>query len=145
MRVSKKSEYAVRALVEIALRQGDGNGWRQISQIADATRIPEKFLEQILLILKKRGLLQSRRGVVGGYALNTDPASIDMDMVIQILDGDSADEKIPTDPGAAVYHRILARSELAAREVLRGSTLADLVREARKLQGLGASTLDYHI
>ena len=145
MRVSKKSEYAVRALVEIALCRRDGNNWRQISQIAEATRIPEKFLEQILLILKKRGLLQSRRGVVGGYALNTEPEKIDLDTVIQILDGDEAEEKVVADPGAEVYRRVLARSEEAARVVLRGTTLAALVEEVQKLRGSGAGMVDYHI
>lgn len=144
MRVSKKSEYAVRALVEIAQRLGEGNGWRQISQIAEATRIPEKFLEQILLTLKKRGLLQSRRGVVGGYALNVDPAAIQLEQVIDILDGDTAEEKVATDPGAEVYRRVLARSEEAAREVLRGTTLAQLVEEAKQLRGSGVG-MDYHI
>jgi len=144
MRVSKKSEYAVRALVEIALRAGEGSEWRQISQIAEATRIPEKFLEQILLTLKKRGLLQSRRGVVGGYALNRQPEAIDLETIIDILDGDSAGEKEVADPGAEVYRRVMAHSEAAARAILRATTLAALAEEAQKIRGTGVG-MDYHI
>ncbi|MDX6766987.1 MAG: Rrf2 family transcriptional regulator [Candidatus Methylacidiphilales bacterium] len=146
MRVSKKSEYAVRALLEIALGRLEGREWRQISQIAEATRIPEKFLEQILLALKKRGLLQSRRGVIGGYALAVEPGAIRLDEVIQILDGETSGEA--TDPagdiGARVFRRLLARSEDAALEVLRGVTLAQLVEEAHQMRS-SPSGMDYHI
>ena len=88
MRLSKKGEYAVRALVEIGLRsQVQKHALHQISTIAKATAIPEKFLEQILLALKNGGVLKSKRGVAGGYCLNKDIASITLGEIIRLMDG----------------------------------------------------------
>lgn len=132
MRVSKKSEYAVRALVEMVLRAGDSQGWRQTAQIAASTGIPEKFLEQILLVLKKGGLLSSRRGAVGGYALAVPAESVTLDQIIGMLDGGVVEEAVEDSPCARLYHEVLARAEEAAHGVLRGVSLADLAEEVRR-------------
>ena len=85
MRFSKKSEYALRALIE--LTEHYGRDLLQRQQIAEQQHIPIEFLEQILLALKNAGLLASRRGVTGGYSLIKPPHEITLGQVIRILDG----------------------------------------------------------
>lgn len=85
MRFSKKSEYALRAL--LALTEQFGRKLVQRHEIADQQHIPIEFLEQILLALKNAGLLVSRRGMSGGYSLLKPPDNITLGQVIRILDG----------------------------------------------------------
>jgi Rrf2 family protein len=88
MRLSKKGEYAIRALVEIGFESHlRPNTLIQISTVAERTNIPEKFLEQILLALRNGGVLKSKRGVEGGYALAKPPAEISLGEVVRLLDG----------------------------------------------------------
>lgn len=85
MKLSKKSEYALRALIE--LTQVHGTSTLQRHEIAARQHIPVEFLEQILLALKRAGLLSSRRGMKGGYALIKSPNEITLGQVIRVLDG----------------------------------------------------------
>ncbi|MDZ7332458.1 MAG: Rrf2 family transcriptional regulator [candidate division KSB1 bacterium] len=85
MKISKKGEYALRAMIYLALNYDKGTV--QIRDIAKRENIPEKFLEQILLTLKKAGLLQSRQGIGGGYSLIRPPNEISLAEVIRIIDG----------------------------------------------------------
>lgn len=85
MKLSKKSEYGLRALLE--LTQVYGKETLQRQQIAERQHIPVEFLEQILLALKRAGLLASRRGIKGGYTLIKSPDEITLGQVIRILDG----------------------------------------------------------
>ena len=85
MKLSKKAEYALRALIELAMNQEEGN--LQAQELARREKIPVKFLEQILLVLKKANILQSRRGVGGGYTLNRPAEKISLGEVIQLIDG----------------------------------------------------------
>ena len=88
MRLSKKGEYAVRALIEIGFEAKQRpNSLIQISTVAQRTNIPEKFLEQILLALRNGGVLKSKRGVEGGYSLAKDDDDITLGEVIRLLDG----------------------------------------------------------
>jgi len=88
MRLSKKGEYAVRALTEIGFESVNRpNSLIQISTVAQRTNIPEKFLEQILLALRNGGVLKSKRGVEGGYSLAKSPDDITLGEVIRLLDG----------------------------------------------------------
>ena len=88
MRLSKKGEYAVRALVEIGFEAHQRpNTLIQISTVAQRTNIPEKFLEQILLALRNGGVLKSKRGVEGGYSLAKPAEEITLGETIRLLDG----------------------------------------------------------
>ena len=83
--LSQKARYAIRALSVLAdLPAGEQ---AQIAQIADAARVPRKFLEQILVDLKKRGLVHSQRGKRGGYRLSRDAEDIALAEVIRTIDG----------------------------------------------------------
>jgi Rrf2 family protein len=86
MKLSKKSEYGLRALLELTLAYGTTT-LLQRHDIATRQHIPLEFLEQILLALKRAGLLSSRRGAKGGYTLIKQPKDISLGHVIRILDG----------------------------------------------------------
>ena len=83
--LSKKAKYAIKALVFLGKNKEEGRVL--ISDIAEKERIPKKFLEQILLELRKHAILQSRRGKEGGYLLAKSPLEINMGQVIRIVDG----------------------------------------------------------
>jgi len=92
MRLSKRGEYGLRAMIDIAAthkeaQSSTGSGMVQIKEIAQRQHIPMKFLEQILLTLKNAGLLRSRMGVGGGYYLARPPDQISLGQIIRILDG----------------------------------------------------------
>ena len=83
MRISRKAEYALRALVALA-RHGQP---LQIGELSRVENIPVKFLEQILLALRNDGFLASKRGVGGGYKLKQSPSKIPVGEVVRALDG----------------------------------------------------------
>jgi len=85
MKLSKKSEYGLRALLELTAVHPKGTIQRH--DIAARQHIPIEFLEQILLALKRAGLLTSRRGIKGGYRLIKQPKDVTLGQVIRILDG----------------------------------------------------------
>lgn len=92
MRLSKRGEYGLRAMIDLttALNAQDGrpNGSVvQIREIAERQHIPAKFLEQILLTLKNAGLLHSRMGVGGGYYLAKPASEISLGQIVRVLDG----------------------------------------------------------
>src|SRR2546427_2573678 len=84
MKFSKKSEYALRALIELTAQYGQPHLQRH--EIAKRQQIPIEFLEQILLTLKNAGLLGSRRGVTGGYSLIKPPPDNTLRPGIRIFD-----------------------------------------------------------
>src|SRR5688500_15046539 len=83
--ISQKAKYAFKALVVLA-RAGIGTSL-QTEEIARKAAVPRKFLEQILLQLKSHGLIASRRGRAGGYALVKQPETITVSQVLRIVDG----------------------------------------------------------
>ena len=86
MRLTQKSKYAVRALVELALNEQDCP--LGVAEIARRQRIPERFLEQILGDLRRANILQSRRGAHGGYRFAMPTQEISVLDIVEILDGE---------------------------------------------------------
>ena len=86
MLITKKNQYALRAIFELA--KHDGRGPRKISEIAKAQAIPAKFLEVILNQLKGSGLVDSKRGFYGGYYLIRSPEKITVGEIMRFLEGD---------------------------------------------------------
>ena len=82
--ISQKAKYALRALIALA-RARDGS--MGIGQIAAQQKIPRKFLELILLDLKRDGIVASRRGKLGGYELREPAESITFGRVLRLIDG----------------------------------------------------------
>jgi Rrf2 family protein len=83
--LQKKSKYAIRAL--LALARNSDQGPMLIADLAAKERIPKKFLELILLELRNKGILQSKKGKGGGYFLGRKPEAISLGEVIRALDG----------------------------------------------------------
>ena len=86
MLITKKNQYALRAIFELA--KHNGKGPQKISEIAKAQAIPEKFLEVILNQLKGSGLVDSKRGFYGGYYLIRSPEKITVGDIMRFLEGD---------------------------------------------------------
>jgi Rrf2 family protein len=83
--ISKKSKYAINALVHLGRKFGEGP--TLISTIAEEENIPQKFLEAILLELKNDGILGSKKGKGGGYYLRKDPETVNLAQVLRLFDG----------------------------------------------------------
>lgn len=133
MRLSKKAEYALRALVALAREK---KSW-SIQDLSSRENIPVKFLEQILLSLRHAGMLNSKRGVGGGYVLLKAPSEITIGDVLRCLDGPiapipCASEQVGArcscpDPRTCVVRLAMTevRSELA--QVLDKRTIEDML------------------
>jgi Rrf2 family protein len=89
MRLSKRGEYGLRAMITLAepAQQGTSPVMMQIKEISQRERISPKFLEQILLTLKNAGLLHSKMGVAGGYYLARSASEITLGQIFRVLDG----------------------------------------------------------
>ncbi|GAB4461918.1 MAG: Rrf2 family transcriptional regulator [Anaerolineales bacterium] len=88
MRLSKRGEYGLRAMISLAEAQKNSpTGMTQIREIAQKEQIPAKFLEQILLALKNAGLVHSKMGIGGGYYLAKPADEITLGQVFRVLDG----------------------------------------------------------
>jgi len=83
--LSKKSKYAIKAL--LALAEHEGEEPFRIADVAAQENIPLKFLEAILLTLRNQGLLHSRKGKGGGYSLARDPKTIYLGQIVRMFDG----------------------------------------------------------
>lgn len=83
--LSKKTQYALKAVSYLAGKYQEGA--IQIVEIAENKKIPLKFLESILLELKKAGILDSKKGKGGGYFFDKDPATISVAKVVRTIDG----------------------------------------------------------
>src|SRR5574341_105476 len=85
MKISTKGDYATRALQDLALHYGEGP--IPIEAIAKRQALPARYLEQLLLALKRAGFLTSKRGVNGGYYLAKPPREITLGQIIRAVDG----------------------------------------------------------
>lgn len=142
MKFSKKSEYALRALIELTAHPEHLLLQRQ--KIAERQHIPIEFLEQILLTLKNAGLLASKRGVSGGYSLIKSPHQITLGQVIRLLDGPlapiccvskTAYQKCHDCPYAnkanCTIQDVMGKVRSAIAEILDNYTLADFAENQK--------------
>lgn len=135
--LSKKTKYGLKALTFLAAQKGREPV--QIAEIARRENISQKFLESILLSLRKTGILGSKKGKGGGYYLIKDPKEIRMTEVMRILEGPIAMvscvslnfyEKCDDcpDEAACSVHKLMLMVRDSALEVYRNNTLADLTK-----------------
>src|SRR2546423_11700232 len=153
MKLSLRGEYALRALLVLGLNYKQSVV--RIQTNSDQQKIPKRFLEQILNDLKSAGLVESRRGVAGGYRLARRPEEIPLAAVVRHIEGALA-------PVSCVSERFYEKcscpdeSRCAIREVMKEArdavvaimerlTLADLCARARRLQEIHESPLDFVI
>ena len=85
MRISAKGEYAIKAMLDLAL--AEGAGLRPIQDIATRQGIPQRYLEQVLLELTRAGLLLSKRGSAGGYRLARTSEQVTVGDVLRAVEG----------------------------------------------------------
>ncbi len=137
MQVSQKSQYTLRALFELAKRQGGEPV--TVAEIADAQAIPRRFLELIFLDLKSRGLVESRRGSQGGYVLTASPETITVGDIICATDGSLSPVKCVVGRSEehcrlrnrCVFLSVWQRAQKALEEVYDNTTLQDLIDDER--------------
>lgn len=131
MRVSMKTEYGFRAVLELAANAG--RGALQSAEIARRQGIPGPFLDQVLMTLRRAGMVNSTRGPHGGHQLARRPEDIRLDEVVDCLEGNGRDNR--QDGAENGDHRVLQqvyeKAEAAAREVFAAHTLADCLRMRR--------------
>lgn len=131
MRLSKKAEYALRAMTAMA-RGGEGANF-SIQEIAQSEGIPLKFLEQILLTLKNGGLLRSKRGVGGGYQLILPPARISLGSIIALIDGPFTPLG---DTGGGALAALMDELKARVDDWLHSTSLGDVIEKERTLSSL---------
>lgn len=130
MRVPIRVDYGVRALVELSPYYGVEP--IQTSEIAKRQNIPEPYLEQLLSVMNKFGLIRSRRGPQGGHGLARSPQEITLEMVMNILEGATAPFDCLDEPSECTLSVVCAQREMwssveeAVRGILRATTIRDL-------------------
>ncbi len=133
MSVSQKCQYALRAIFELTKR--DGSVPVRVADIAAAQDVPRRFLEAILVQLKKAGFVESRRGMRGGYLLTVSPRTLSVGQIIRCVDGPVSPAK--RQPGGGEYLPsgsiallpLWERARKAVEEVFDSTTLQDLVEQ----------------
>ncbi len=134
MKLSKKSEYACLALIDLS--ENYGEGFIKIIDICQRWSIPKKFLEQILISLKTSGFVKSKKGSEGGYKLTKTPEQISLAEIIRLMDGAIA----PVDSASKYFyentpveqHKKLINVFIDIRNytsnVLENTSFADLIK-----------------
>ena len=152
MRISKRGEYGLRAMIRLAQRDGQPNPFMQIKVVAERENIPLKFLEAILLQLKNAGLLHSQKGPGGGYALAHPAGQISISSIIRTLDGPLAPVKCVSkmayepcdcpDQDSCGVRLVMADVRTAIVAILDSTSLADLagrVAQQKQIHPLGGT------
>jgi Rrf2 family protein len=87
MTLTKKGEYALRAMIQLGIAKALGKEIVPVSELAQSNRLPLKFLERILLELREAGYIETQRGKLGGYAVKKSMDSIQMGELVRLIDG----------------------------------------------------------
>jgi Rrf2 family protein len=153
MRLSLRGKYALRALIVLGLNTQ--STVVRIQAISEQQNIPKRFLEQILNDLKAGGLVESKRGVAGGYRLRRPPDQITLAEIIRYIEGPLAPVSCvsvnfyerctcPDEAGCAI-RSVMKEVRDAVVKILEGFTLAQLCERARQLEGQPAAAIDFSI
>ncbi|HZL17153.1 MAG TPA: Rrf2 family transcriptional regulator [Polyangia bacterium] len=152
--MSRKARYALRALY--ALAADEARGPVLIAELAEREKIPRKFLEAILLELKNAGVLRSKKGKGGGYALARPAERITIGEVVRVIDGPLA--PIPcasernfvrcedcTDETTCGTRQVMKKVRDAIAAILDTTTLADVRAQIARAQHSAAGSVTYSI
>ena len=138
MKITYKGDYALKTILGLALHYG--NSPVTIHELAKQADIPLKFLEQILLDLKRGGFVESRRGKIGGYLLARPPSEIKLGEVIKFIEGPiepiacvGVGYKGCGDLNKCIFRGIWAQITEATTKIIDGVTFEDLVKKAKHL------------
>jgi Rrf2 family protein len=142
MRVSAKAEYAIKAVLDLAMHQR--SELIPIQDIAARQAIPQRYLEQVLLALKRSGLLTSKRGSSGGYHLTRPPEEITVGAVLRAVEGENAPFEVLGRRGDG-YELVELWKEIgeAVSRVVDGLTFGELAGRVRDRRATLRSM--YHI
>ncbi len=153
MRLSLRGEYALRAL--IVLGTNHHLPVVKIQEISSQQNIPKRFLEQILNDLKSAGIVESKRGLSGGYRLRMRPDQITLAAVIRHVEGPLAPVKCVSerfyercscpDEEKCGIRSVMKEVRDAIVEVLEGVTVATLCERVRQMQGAEPTGHDFEI
>ena len=155
MKLSVRGEYALRAMIVLGLDYLEDDSVVRIQAISEQQNIPKRFLEQILNDLKSAGIVESKRGIAGGYRLRRAPARITLAEVIRHIEG-------PLAPVSCVSERfyepcscpneetcgirsVMKDVREAIVKILEKVTVAQLCERARQLEARKANPLEYII
>ena len=140
MHITYKGDYAIKTILNLAEHFGEAPV--TIQDLATRADIPIKFLEQILLTLKRGGFVESRRGKVGGYMLARHPSGITLGEVVRFIDGPieplacvSPDYRGCGEMGGCVLRRVWRRIAESTARIVDETTFQNLAEENRRVRG----------
>jgi Rrf2 family protein len=149
VKLSLRTEYALRALMTLA--EAPSQALLRIQAIAERQRIPKRFLEQILNDLRSGGLVESRRGVSGGYRLARPAHTITVREIIQQFEpagttaGRAGSATDAATPEEEALRDLWSRASAAMLAVFEKETLASLCQRAAELRRMRGEPMDYVI
>lgn len=136
MHITYKGDYALKTILDLAVHYGGGPV--TIHDLARRADIPTKFLEQILLDLKRGGFVESKRGKIGGYLLTKQPSEIKLGEVIRFIDGPiepvscvNKDYKGCVDTPRCVLRKVWIQVAQATHDIIDNITFEDLAKKAK--------------
>ena len=155
MRLSVRGEYALRALLVLARDYQEDDSVVRIQEVSDRQNIPKRFLEQILNDLKSAGIVESKRGVAGGYRLRRPPERVTLAEIVRHIEGPLAPvscvserfyEKCSCpDESRCAIRSVMKETRDAIVKVMEGVTLAELAERSRQLEQEPLSASDFVI
>ena len=154
MKITYKGDYALKALFELALKhEKEGDGVTSITEIAKLGDMPTKFLEQILLTLRKGGFVKSKRGIRGGFSLARPAKDITVGEVIRFIEGpiepiscvEEGRYKGCKDVASCIFRSVWKEIALATSKIVDSLTFADLILKYKEKKKRAKSIADYTI
>jgi Rrf2 family protein len=140
MKISYKTDYALKAILDLAVLSDSGKAV-SITDIAGRQDIPVPFLEQIMLLLKKAGVVQSKTGKGGGFFLLKKPEEITVGEIVRLIEGPIEPiacgvRGVPSgcaEEGRCAFQEVWLKVADAVSDVVDGATFADIMRRSREL------------
>jgi Rrf2 family protein len=155
MKLSVRGEYALRALLVLARDYQEDDSVVRIQEISNKQNIPKRFLEQILNDLKSAGIVESKRGIAGGYRLRRAPDRVNLAEIVRHIEGPLAPvscvsekfyEKCSCpDESRCAIRSVMKETRDAIVAVMERVTLAELAERARQLEQEPLSASDFVI
>ena len=155
MKLSVRGEYALRALLVLARDYQEDDSVVRIQEVSERQNIPKRFLEQILNDLKSAGIVESKRGVAGGYRLRRPPERVTLAEIIRHIEGPLAPvscvsekfyEKCSCpDESRCAIRSVMKEVREAVVKIMERVTVADLCERYRRLQNEPVTPFDFNI
>ena len=135
MKLSTRSTYGMRAMLALAFKYGSGP--LMVKEIAEQQNLPATYLEQLMVLLRKSGLVNATRGAHGGYVLSRSAAEITLGEIVEVLEGPLILTECPSGvgccghPETCALHEVWMEASAALQGVFYRLTLANLVERQR--------------